>query len=230
MSDALALVRVRWPRAFRLIRSIYPPIDLFEDIADPRDWEALASAESKTNPRLWDHLGRLDLVPVERRVGGPGASYLMAPFVHVSHDRPGRFTDGSYGVYSAGDREEVAIREVAHHHGRAMCNSNEPPGWTSQFRMLVSAIDLDLHDARPFDRYHQPDNYAPSQTLARQLRSAGSSGIVYNSVRCPGGECAALFWPDLIAAPVQADHYDFHWDGMRVDKIRNCASQAIFAL
>ncbi|WIY53628.1 RES family NAD+ phosphorylase [Devosia sp. YIM 151766] len=224
------LASVRWPKAYRLIRSIYPPIDLFEDIADPSDWEALASAEAKTNPRLWQHLGRLDLVPVERRVSGPGASYLMAPFVHVSHDRPGRFTDGSYGVFSVGDREEVSIREVAHHHAKVMRSTDEPPGWTSQFRMLVTSLDLQLHDARPFGACHDPDDYSPSQALARQLRNAGSNGVLYRSIRSPGGECAALFWPDLMPAPVQADHYDFHWDGSRVDRIRNCGSQAIFAL
>lgn len=26
---------VQWPKTYRIIRSIYPPIDLFEDIADP---------------------------------------------------------------------------------------------------------------------------------------------------------------------------------------------------
>lgn len=223
-------VRIAWPKACRVIRSIHPPIDLFEDIADPRDWEALASAESKTNPRLWEHLGRLDLVPPARRVAGPGASYVMAPFVHVSPDRPGRFTDGSYGVYSAGNAEEVAIREVAHHHGRAMRASAEAPGWTSQFRLLVNRLDLTLEDARPFPLYHRPDDYAPSQALARRLRHAGSNGIVYRSVRSPGGECAAIFWPDLIPVPVQADHFDFHWNGTTVDQIRNCRTQAIFAL
>lgn len=230
MAPMPGTTRVRWPKAYRLIRSIYPPIDLFEDIADPSDWEALASAEAKTNPRVWEHLGRLDLVPPERRVSGPGASYLMAPFVHVSHDRPGRFTDGSYGVFSAADKEEVAIREVAHHHARLMRGTNEPPGWTSQFRMLVTRLDLDLHDARPLEECHDPDDYAPAQALARQLRQAGSNGILYRSVRCPGGECAALFWPDLMPAPVQADHFDFHWDGTRVDRIRNCGTQAIFGL
>lgn len=230
VSDTPALTRVTWPKAYRLIRSIHPPIDLFEDIADPRDWEALASAESKTNPRLWDHLGRLDLVPPERRVSGPGASYLMAPFVHVSHDRPGRFTDGSYGIYSAGNAEEVAIREVAHHHARAMAASAEAPGWTSQFRMLVNRLDLDLHDARPFDRFHNPDDYQAPQALGRQLRRAGSNGIVYRSVRHADGECAAIFWPDLIPVPVQADHFDYHWDGEKVDRIRNCGTGAIFGL
>lgn len=230
MTEAIETKRTVWPRAHRLIRSIHPPIDLFEDIADPSDWEALASAESKTNPRLWEHLGRLDLVPPERRVSGPGASYVMAPFVHVSTDRPGRFTDGSYGVYSAGDREEVAIREVAHHHGRAMAASNEPAGWTSQFRMLINRLDLDLHDVRQLARYHDPDDYSASQAAGRALRNSGSNGILYRSVRCPEGECAAIFWPDLIPIPVQADHFDFHWDGARVDKIRNCRTQAIFAL
>lgn len=230
MSDAVPPVRVRWPKAFRIIRSIHPPIDLFEDIADPRDWEALVSAESKTNPRIWEHIGKLDLVPPERRVSGPGASYLMAPFVHVSTDRPGRFTDGSYGVYSAGDREEVAIREVAHHHGTAMANSGETPGWTSQFRVLVNRIDLDLCDARPFDQYHDPDDYRTSQALGQRLRAGGANGIVYRSVRCPGGECVAIFWPDLMDIPVQADHFDYHWDGERVDKVRNCRTKAIFAL
>ncbi|UYN99656.1 MAG: RES family NAD+ phosphorylase [Devosia sp.] len=223
-------VPVRWPKAWRLIRSIFPPIDLFEDIADPHDWEALASAESKTNPRIWAHLGRLDLVPPARRVSGPGASLVMAPFVHVSTDRPGRFTDGTYGVYSAGNREEVALREVAHHHARFMAASAEAPGWTSQFRMLVARLDTSLHDLRDIAAVHDLLDYAMPQELGRQLREAGSNGVLYRSVRCENGECVGLFWPDLISTPVQADHYDFHWDGNSVDMVRNCTSQAIFAL
>lgn len=227
---SIPTARVTWDRACRVIRSIHPPIDLFEDIADPADWEALASAESKTNPRLWEHLGRLDLIPPARRVGGPGASFLMAPFVHVSTDRPGRFTDGTYGVYSAGSREEVAIREVAHHHGLTMANSGEEPGWTSQFRMLVNIIDLDLHDVRKRPDCHLPGDYGPPQALGRKLRAEGGNGVLYRSVRCPDGECVGIFWPDLMPAPVQGDHFYFHWDGVRVDRIRNCRNNSIFGL
>ena len=230
MSDSIPLTGVNWPRAIRIIRSVFPPIDLFEDIADPEDWEALATAESKTNPRIREHIGRLDLVPPERRVGGPGASLLMAPFVHVSTDRPGRFTDGTYGVYSAGDSEEVAIREVAHHHGVAMANSGEDPGWTSQFRMLINTIERELHDVRAQALYHDPDDYRVSQALGKQLREAGANGILYNSVRCAGGECVAIFWPDLMSIPTQADHFEYHWDGQRIDKIRNCRTNQILAL
>ncbi|MFN0193109.1 MAG: RES domain-containing protein, partial [Aestuariivirga sp.] len=89
---------VNWPRCVRIIRSRFPTIDLFEDIADPADWELLIAAEQKTNPRLAEAIGNLDLVPPARRVSGPGAGWLMAPFTHVSPDRPSRFSDGSYGV------------------------------------------------------------------------------------------------------------------------------------
>ena len=37
--------RVQWPQTYRIIRSIHPPVDLFEDIGDPKDWEALVSVE-----------------------------------------------------------------------------------------------------------------------------------------------------------------------------------------
>ena len=222
--------QVTWPRAYRIIRSIYPPIDLFEDIADPADWEAIGSAEAKTNPRINPDFGNLALVPVERRVAGPGASYVMAPFVHVSTDRPGRFTDGHYGVYSAGDNDEVAIREVAHHHAQAMTATDQAPGWTSQFRMLVGSVDAQLHDVSDIPAVLQPEDYGESQRLGRALRDAGSDGIVYPSVRSPGGTCVGLLWPDVPTIPVQGTHYDFHWDGTRVDRVRDCTTKGIYAL
>ena len=110
----MPLAEVKWPSAVRIIRSLYPPIDLFEDIADPADWPLIISAERKTNPRLMETIGNLDLVPPGRRAAGPGASYLMAPFTHISADRPSRFSDGSYGVLYAGNcaprrREEEVL-------------------------------------------------------------------------------------------------------------------------
>src|SRR5947208_2281738 len=95
---SIPVSQVQWRRAVRIIRSVYPPIDLFEDIADPEDWPLLISAEQKSNPRLMETIGNIDLVPPARRVAGPGSSYLMAPFTHVSADRPSRFSRGRFGV------------------------------------------------------------------------------------------------------------------------------------
>ncbi len=227
----LPIARFVWLETHRIIRSIHPPIDLFEDLAEPQDWEALASAEAKTNPRVIDSIGNLGLVPVDRRVGGPGASYLMAPFVHVSADRPGRFTDGTYGVYSAGDSEEVALREVAYHHGRLMRCTDEAPGWTSQFRRLVGHLNAKLHDVSGVAGVDDPLDWTVGQALGRELRKTGSNGVVYPSVRCPGGTCIGVFWPDVLAPPPkQASHYDFHWDGTSVDRVRRRDDGTIFLL
>ncbi len=229
-ADELPEIQIQWVSAFRLIRSIHPPIDLFEDIADPRDWDALASTEGKTNPRLVESMGRLDLIPPERRVSGPGASYVMAPFTHISKDRPGRFTDGSYGVYSAGDSEEVALREVAFHHARTMRATGEAAGWHSQFRMLVGPIDRIFLDLRARPECHDPDDWSAPQAVAADLRQSGADGVHYRSVRSPGGLCIGAFWPDAVGIPKQTDHYQLHWDGTQVDRVLNLRTAQEFAL
>lgn len=230
----LTAVRVEWPRAVRIIRSLFPPIDLFEDIADPADWPLLISAEQKTNPRIMETIGNLDLVPAERRVSGQGASFLMAPLTHVSPDRPSRFSDGAYGVLYAGKEFETALFETMHHHARFMARTNEEKGWTSQFREIVLDVEGTLHDLRAGTPDVQvalaPDDYSASQALAATLRQGGSDGLVYPSVRFAGGECVGLFYPDLAANAVQGRHLDYHWNGERIDFYREPASGQVFQI
>ena len=225
---------VKWDGPVRIIRSIYPPIDLFEDIADPADWPLLISAEQKTNPRIMENIGNLDLVPEDRRVGGNGATYLMAPFTHVSADRKTRFSDGSFGVLYAGNIFEVALLETVHHHANFMARTNEVPGWTSQFREIVLSVDALLHDLRGQNLAHAaalcPVDYEPSQALATRLRGGGSNGIVYPSIRREGGECIGLFYPDLASNAVQGRHLDYHWNGGRVDLYRNPGNGEVFRI
>ncbi|CAN7545007.1 RES family NAD+ phosphorylase [Bosea sp. LjRoot90] len=228
------VARVEWPGAVRIIRSAFPPIDLFEDIADPADWPLLIQAEMKTNPRLMETIGNLDLVPPARRVSGQGASWLMAPFTHISRDRPSRFSDGTYGMLYVAESFETALFETIHHHGRFMERTKEPPGWTSQFRELVLSVDAALHDLRSEragdSALLRPDDYAASQALGARLRAAKSEGVVYPSVRRKGGDCAGLFWPDLASNPVQGRHLDYHWNGERVDLYREAGTGKVFRI
>jgi hypothetical protein len=231
---AIAISHVEWRPAFRVIRSIFPPIDLFDDIADPADWPLLISAEQKTNPRLMESLGNLDLVPPERRVGGPGSTYLMSPFTHVSPDRASRFTNGSFGILYAGNSFEVALLETVHHHGRFMERTSEPAGWTSQFREIVMEVEGDLHDLRGEEAalaaVLRDSDYGESQQLGLALKAAGSEGLVWNSLRHKSGECVGLFFPDLGANAVQGRHLDYHWNGERVDLYRNASSGEVFRI
>lgn len=222
---------VEWRGAVRIIRSIFPPIDLFEDIADPEDWQLLILAEQKTNPRLMETIGNLDLIPPERRVGGPGATYLMAPFTHVSPDRPSRFSDGTFGVLYAGSTFEVALFETMHHCARFMVRTREPAGWVSQYREVLMDVAGDLHDIVRLPKRAtllSADSYVESQRFAKALKVAGSDGLVYPSVRAPEGECVALFYPDLASHVMQGRHLDYHWDGERVDFYRDPGSKTVF--
>ncbi|WP_199579184.1 RES family NAD+ phosphorylase [Bosea vaviloviae] len=223
-----------WRGAVRIIRSLFPPIDLFEDIADPADWPLILAAEQKTNPRLMESVGNLALVPPERRVSGPGASWLMAPFTHVSPDRPSRFSAGGFGVLYAGDSFEVGLFETVHHHGRFMAATRQPPGWTSQFREILLDVEARLHDLRKpgsaVSAVLDPGDYTQSQALGSALRAAGSEGVVYPSVRRTGGACVGLFYPDGASNPVQGRHLDYHWNGERVDLYRDLSRGEVYRI
>ena len=214
------LSRVRWKRACRLVRSTYPPADLFEDIAEPDDWQLLREAEAKTDSRVRDGSGSAKLIPVERRVSGPGADWAMAPFCHFSPARPSRFIDGSYGLCYAGNRFEVALAETVFHFGWFMSATAEEPALVS-YRELILRVDAQLHDLRnnlEFQSSLDPDDYAVAQSLAGVLRrDHRSDGIVYPSVRYPAGEAVAAFWPDVLGIPTPARHLCYRWNGSRVD-------------
>jgi len=179
----------------------------------------------------------LDLVPPERRIAGEGASWAMAPFTHTSTDRPSRFTDGSFGVYYAGDRIEVALFETMHHHGNFMASTAQEPGWVSDFRELIGRLDADLHDISNspqsedvYGAVYDGADYAISQKLAARLRDQASSGILYKSVRYPEGLAVALFWPDVAGIPTQGQHFSYYWDGEAVSKVRNLNTGDVFSV
>ena len=127
---------------------------------------------------------------------------------------------------------ETALFEKIHHHARFMARTAEPAGWTSQFRGIILKVDADLHDLRAhaeaFGHCLDPDSYEAAQQLAAMLRNSGSNGIAYPSVRQASGECVALFYPDCASRPVQGRHLDYHWDGGRVDLVRDAGSGAVF--
>jgi RES domain-containing protein len=231
--DDPPLRRVRWREAHRIIASRYPPIQLFERLTeDPGEWELLAEVESLTNPRIRDEIGEIRLVPVEERVSGPGASWVMASFTHVS-PRGSRFSDGSYGVYYTARELMTAIAETVHHMGRFYAATADPPH-AEDMRVLTGRIDAELHDLRGdearFAPFLDPDDYTMSRALGRRLRAGGSHGVVYPSVRRAGGQCVGAFRPKAVGIPVQGRHLQYHWDGARISRYFDYALERWVAL
>jgi hypothetical protein len=218
----IATAAVDWPQAWRIIASRHPPIHLFERVSsNPAVWDALIALESATNPRLRDEIGEISLVPPERRISGPNASWVMAAFTHLN-PKGSRFSDGAWGVYYAADRIETAIAETIFHFTRFARDADDPPR-REDMRVLVGTVASTFHDVETLPASRRiavldPDSYDASRSLARALRSAGSNGLVYPSVRGAAGRCIAAFWPNVVGIPVQERHLRYEWNGERVTR------------
>jgi len=191
---------------------------------------AVDAAEQKTNPRLMATLGALDLVPPQRRVTGAGATYLMAPFTHVSSDRPSRFSDGTYGVLYAAIGSKRAI-ETMYHHGLLW---REPTsrgldvaisGTRAECKKLpCTTCAAAMHVGLPRSiATTTAKRKSSARRCARQPR-----GLVYPSQRDTAGQCVGLFYPRSRDNVIQARHLDYHWSGTRVDLCRDPGSGQVF--
>lgn len=195
--------------------SRFPPVGVFDAIADADDLDALYALEGLTNPRLRQQLGRIDIVPRARRISGPGTTPIMAAFTHFNPDGS-RFSPGTYGVYYAAHERDTSISETVFHRQRFLAHTSEPP-CTLQMRCYLADIACELHDIRGgWPDLHDPDSYVASQRFAVELRDAGSDGLVYDSVRHADGQCVAVFHPDRVAPARQGQHLYYHWDGARI--------------
>ena len=224
----IAVADLAWLPCHRLVASRFPTVGLYDGIAQPQDLDVVFAIEALTNPRLRQEMGALSLVPVADRVVGPGASLIMAAFTHLNPEGS-RFSDGSYGVYYAADTLEAAIAEVSHHRARFLARTAEPP-IDVDLRWLKADLRAQVHDIRAefgtsaiaegttqglADVYH-PDHYAAGQALGHALRAVGSAALVFDSVRHPGGHCAAVFAPRVLTGARAAGYLSLRWDGRSI--------------
>lgn len=218
-SDRLPPVAaIAWPVSYRIVSSRFPPTGLFDRVARPEDLDAVYALEATTNPRLRQERDAISLVPKARRVVGPGTTPVMSAFAHPNPDGS-RFAPPGVGVYYAAHERETAIEETVFHRERFLAYTAEP-ACTVEMRCYVARLAGDLHDLRGgYVAVHDPVSYAVSQALSTRLRDAGSNGMVYDSVRRPGGTCAAAFYPDLVGPCTQQAHLFYDWDGARISRV-----------
>lgn len=210
-------------KQFRIIPSVYPPINFFEDLVDPAEMETLWEIESFTNERLRQEVGDIFLVPTEDRVSGPGSSVVMAAFTHLS--KPTRFSDGNYGIYYAGLSQETTIRETVYHRENFLRATDEEPSEITM-RLYEGYVKKPLHDIREekFIGLCNPNSYLESQAFGKELRARKSWGLIYNSVRHQGGVCIAAFRPPTISMPKQIAHLKYIWNGHKITEVLNAKS------
>lgn len=205
---------------YRIVASRFPPVSLFDRITDPGDLDAVFAIEAITNDRLRQDVGDISLVPAEDRVVGPGSTPIMAAFTHLN-PQGGRFTDPTYGAFYAGLGIDTAIAETRYHREQFLAATERGRPIDVDMRAYLARLAGELHDVRQGapPAIYDPDDYSAGQILGRRLRSEGSNGIIFNSVRDPGGTCVAVFRPRLLSDCRQERHLTYQWNGERITNI-----------
>jgi len=220
----IPITEALWRRTYRIVSSRFPPVGIFDNVANPADLEAVFYVESLTNPRIREDMGQIDLVHPDDRITGSGSTPIMAAFTHPNPSGS-RFSNGEFGVYYAANNQKTAIAETVFHVERWAEESRDPP---TSFVMRVYIGRLNkrpYHDLRGQDDNYpllfdpDPSKYGPAQQLAMQLRAEQSWGLLYKSVRDPSGECVAAFRPPALGIVHQGAHLAYHWDGQKVTDV-----------
>ncbi len=205
-------------KVYRLIPSHFPPITLFEHLLDPDELDAAYELEALTNPRLRQEAGEISLVAPQDRIVGPGSTPIMAAFTHIGF--PSRFTNGDFGIYYAGRSLDVAIAETVHHRQKFLAATHEPSCKVTM-RSYITTVKKPLEDIRhsTYDALHHPEIYEGAQSFGADRRAAGAWGLWYRSVRHQEGEAIAVFKPSALSVATQGRHYQYHWNGMEIDRV-----------
>lgn len=204
-------------QAYRLVNSKFPPIALFDDVADADEFETLYQLQALTNPRLRNETGHLELIArAEIPFGIPGCSYATAPFTHVN-PAGSRFSDGSFGVLYLASTMDTALAEVRHHQDRYWSKVVGLSYERFVFRGLSCRFsEAGMLDAMPIpmtDPLYDPEDYSSGHRLGRLLRKGQKPGLRYHSVRKSGQHCWALMTPKPVTSVIQSEHYEMVWNG-----------------
>ncbi|MEK6544410.1 MAG: RES family NAD+ phosphorylase [Elusimicrobiota bacterium] len=212
---------VGWEPCWRIIPTRYPEEKILEKVADSKDIETVSELEQMTNERLRQERGEVAIVAANDWARGPGSEYIMAPFTY-RNPVGSRFSDGAFGVYYAAHSLQAAIEENKHHRQTFMSHTNEGP-MRLEMRVLAADLSGDLHDirgmARKLPRVYSKTSYVASQNFAYELMKDFSYGIAYDSVRCKGGQCVAIFRPAILSHCRPERNLIFEWDGKKIDRV-----------
>jgi RES domain-containing protein len=210
----------------RLISTAYhkPPV-LAPLLERPEDMDRLARLEGLTNRRLIaEREGLPDLDPRElafsareRALRTWGNACVNAAFTHTRKEG-NRFNDARRGAWYCATEALVSIEEVAYHKTRELRRTD----WfheTAVYAELVADFVgpfPDLHGVAPPPPClgETPEvAYPLGQALALELRAAGARGLVYPSVRKPGGVCLVAFEPQIVQNVRPGATWRLDWDG-----------------
>lgn len=196
-----------WKKHYRAIHSKWPPINIFDTELEGDDI-LLFELESETSDRLQNWR---EFIRHEDFKSGNGWGAIIASFCYA---RNGRFSIANQlGAYYCANSEASALSEWSYHATKVWRDMGFTGDASATVRCYTGSLLQSMVDVRKDEQMHLKDNYAPTQAFAIKAFEQEEFGILYRSVRNPGGECCALLRPTASSPVKQAAHFSVLWNG-----------------
>lgn len=181
----------------------------------------LFDLDNATNDRLRGESGLLPGIGMDELVFGvPNFRMINAAYTYARPEGS-RFNDGERGAWYCAFELETALAEVSFHKTVEYQEIGRFDDSVS-YQALLADFTTAFHDIRGDAARADcldPDSYIASQTLAAELLDAGAMGIIYPSVRRPGGTNLACFRPALVGNVRKGLAYRLTWAGSPQPKV-----------
>jgi hypothetical protein len=172
----------------------------------------LSELDAATNERIQAEGGQSLTIGIgETLQGVPEYRIVNAAFAYAGSGS--RFSDSRRGAWYAGTEINTSFAEVVFHKRRFLQDSRftdqadyEYRDFLADFAGMFSHLDEGEKEAC-LEPEPVPQCYGPGQALATTLLYAGSNGLVYPSVRKPGGTCIVCFRPAMVGFPRRGRRY-----------------------
>lgn len=225
-AGALQEERITWSPSHRIIASEFSGENLFDRLTSDVDYaklqdevDTLREIADLTNPHIQHEAGRFDLVRPQDRIFGRGSGLIMAAFAFPSG--ASRFSEGTAGTYYAARELETAVAETRYHEEQTLRGSGPCVTEKTVIHAELHATLVDVRQGRPCPPgLYDSEDYRVGQAFGGMVRQLDGHGLVYDSVRRKGGECAAIFRPPALRAAMAVQTLFYFWDGARVSAVR----------
>ncbi len=156
----------------------------------------------------------------------PHYRIINAAFTHPN-PLGARFSTSDRGAWYAGFELATSKAEIIFHKSVEFAEINWREREELQYDEYLADFTGSFHDLRPaventgqFAACLDPDSYIESQKLTVKLLEHGSLGIIYPSVRRPGGTCIACFQPSVVANVRKGGRFKLTWTPTRATMMK----------
>lgn len=218
MLDGLTITRHALSRTVRLVTTARLRDSVLRALVDDDEIAALAEIEGATSNRLLAQTrGAGEVQSYELVYGVPHAVFINASFSYAKPREPNRYNGADRGAWYAALELETALAEVRHHLTEMLAATGvyEAVVEYSELHASFAGEFLDLRPHQDHASLHPNKalGYPAGNALADAARARGVNGIIYPSVRNPGGTCIAALFPHAVQSVAQGDVYRMTWSG-----------------